>query len=263
MDLLSQHIDSLRAQAKLKTNQNRLMQMIQPDSTRPHAMLRGGGGLGQSGGIKRGGGLMYGNAGNGMADFGQGYHPELRKIMKADDKQGEIEEAVAGYDLFSPDEQKIPFNEEEEFVAEAEAPKKVEKVVKTKKLDKSHVVVQGDVREIRTNNKVNSDVLPKAGVDYVPSMANTVQKEVMRKAMEKAGDLTPFKARGNKQVVVVNEAGEITKYTSLIKAHKSLGLTKHQLTGGKTPKTEFDSHYSPTLKSLISFMSKNNVKHFD
>jgi hypothetical protein len=247
MDLLSQHIDSLRAQAKLKTNQNRLMQMIQPDSTRPHAMLQGGGGLGQSGGIKRGGGLMYGNAGNGMADFGQGYHPELRKIMKAADNA----------------EQKGAIDEEEEFVAEAEAPKKVEKVVKTKKLDKSHVVVQGDVREIRTNNKVNSDVLPKAGVDYVPSMANSLQKEVLRKAMEKAGDLTPFKARGNKQVVVVNEAGEITKYTSLIKAHKSLGLTKHQLTGGKTPKTEFDSHYSSTLKSLISFMSKNNVQHFD
>jgi hypothetical protein len=228
MDLLSQHIDNLRAQAKLRTNQDRLMQMIQPDSTRPHAILRGGGGLGQGGGIKRGGGLMYGNAGNGMADFGQGYHPELRKIMKADNNEVAYKaDNIQDINLFEPvDPSLVLGNEEEDFVAEAEAPKKVEKAVKTKKLDKSKVVVQGDVREIRTNNKVNSDVLSKAGVDYVPSMANSLPKEVLRKAMEKAGDLTPFKARGNKQVVVVNEAGEITKYTSLIKAHKSLGLTK-------------------------------------
>jgi hypothetical protein len=257
MDLLSQHIDSLRAQSNLRTNQNRLMKMIQPDRTRPNAMLHSGGGLSQGGGIRPGGGLMYGNAGNGMADFGQGYHPELRKIMKSDD-----EKVVTQVRDGAPTSFKV-INEEDDFVAEAEAPEKVEKAVKTKKLDKSKVVVQGDVREIRTNNKVNSDVIPKAGVDYVPSMANNMQKEVMRKAKEKAGDLTPFKARGNKQVVVVNEAGEVTKYTSLIKAHSALGVTKHELTGGKTPKNELDSYYNPTLKSLISFMSKHNIQHFD
>ena len=74
---------------KMRTDQNRLMRMIEPTFARPNSMLPLGGGLTQSGGLSPGGGLMYGNAGNGVAEFGQGYHPELRKIMKADDQKSE------------------------------------------------------------------------------------------------------------------------------------------------------------------------------
>jgi hypothetical protein len=264
MDMINTHVAHIRQMKKQQQEQAKFMQMFNPNDPRYlRAKLGGGGGLTHGGGLTKGGGLMYKNAGNGVRDFGEGYHPELRKIMKADDHAKETEEAIAGYDLFSPEEQDIPVNEEDNFVAEAEAPEKVPEVVKKKKVDKSFVVVQGEVRQVRTNEKAVLDPVPKAGIDYIPHTMNAVQQEVLRKALEKAGDLTPFKARGNKQVVVVNDKGEVTKYTSLIKAHKSLGLTKHQLTGGKTPKKELDFHYNDTLKSLMLFMSKNNVKHFD
>jgi hypothetical protein len=191
---------------------------------------------------------MYGNAGNGMAEFGQGYHPELRKIMKADDNT----KAPNGE------------NEEDAFVAVAEAPVEVKKPVSKKKLTQSKIVtVQGTVKAIRTNNKVTLDVLPKPGVDYVPSEVNSRQKEVLQKAMAKAGDITPFKARGNKVVIAIDENGEITKYKSLIKAHTALGVTKHQLFGGKTPKENYGSHYNKKLKKLLALVDKANSVNFD
>ena len=59
MDLFNSHIDNLRAMEKMRTDQNRLMRMIEPTFARPNSMLPLGGGLTQSGGLSPGGGLMY------------------------------------------------------------------------------------------------------------------------------------------------------------------------------------------------------------
>lgn len=234
MQMFSSHVDHLREVNKMRTNQDRLMHMIQLSNARPSSMLQNGGGLNHGGGIANGGGLKYGNAGNGMAEFGQGYHPELRKIMKADDNT----KAPNGE------------NEEDAFVAVAETPVEVKKPVS--KLTQSKIVtVQGTVKAIRTK--------PSAGLGEV----NSRQKEVLQKAMAKAESITPFKARGNKVVIAIDENGEITKYKSLIKAHTALGVTKHQLFGGKTPKENYGSHYNKKLKKLLALVDKTNSVNFD
>jgi hypothetical protein len=81
--------------------------------------------------------------------------------------------------------------------------------------------------------------------------------------MSKAGSITQFKPRGNKMVVAIDVDGSVTKYKSLIKAHTALGVTKHQLFGGKTPKENYGSHYNAKLQKLLALVDKDNSNNFD
>jgi hypothetical protein len=155
--------------------------------------------------------------------------------------------------------------EENKFIPEVEAPEVVKKAVNKSPLDKSSITVMGTIREIRTNNmKIDPKTIQKPVRDFVPmEKASDLQNEALKRVMAiNKGLSVPFKPRGNKTVVVIGEDGQITKFTSIIKAHKALGITKHQLTGGKTIKNEFDTVYSKETKKLIAFVSKVNAAKF-
>ena len=93
-------------------------------------------------------------------------------------------------------------------------------------------------------------------------MGNQVQQGILQKAWSKAGNESKPFTRGNKHVVAIFPDGKVQTFGSIIKAHKGLGVTKYQLTQGKTPKHEFDSMFLPANDAMVTFVSKNNAGLF-